>query len=88
MIFNWYKIFNLDEFLALDLVSKTYLVVLTGIGQRDILVTRGNNVSIVYEDVVLSLEFEDLNPFVRVGTASSYAIYKDEDNDVWLGFPA
>lgn len=85
MTFNWFKIFNMDEFLALELFSKTYLVILEGVGQRDVLVTRGNEVSIVYDDVLLVVDFEGDNPFVRVGAENTYAVYKDENADVWLG---
>ncbi len=85
MIFNWFKIFNLTEFLTLDLVSKTYLVILDGVGQKDILVTLGNEISIVYEDVLLVLDFEAANPFTREGDDATYGIYKDSSNDVWLG---
>lgn len=85
MTFNWFKIFNLTEFLSLQLVSKSYPVIMEGVGQKDILVVRGNEVSIVYEDVFLSLQFEDANPFIREGDDASYGIYRDSANDVWLG---
>jgi hypothetical protein len=39
MIFDWYKIFNLTDFLALGLISKTYTVTLDEIGDEDFLVT-------------------------------------------------
>ncbi len=85
MTFNWFKIFNLQEFKDLSLVSKTYPVILEGVGQKEILVTRGNLISIVYEDVFLAVEFEEANPFIREGTEASYACYKDSNDDVWLG---
>jgi hypothetical protein len=88
MNFNWFKLFNLDEFLALGLVSKVYQVVLEGVGQKNILVTSGNLVSIVYDDVLLALEFEADNPFVRQGDDSIYAIYRDSNGDVHLGIEA
>jgi hypothetical protein len=88
MTFDWFKLFNYDEFLALNLFSKTYQVVLEGIGQRDILVTRGNYVSVIYEDVFMSILFEDANPFTREGDAKTYAVYKDSNGDVHLGIEA
>ena len=88
MTFNWFKLFNLDEFIALDLVSKVYQVVLEGIGQKDILVVHGNETSIVYEDVFLSVMFQGDNPFTREGTEKTYAVYKDENGDVHLGIEA
>lgn len=88
MTFDWYKIFNLAEFMALNLVSRSLTVVLEGAGEKDILIVRGNTVSIVFEDVFLPIEFEDDNPFVREGDEKSYAVYKDESGDVWLGIEA
>lgn len=81
MIFDWYKIFNLQDFLDLDLVSRTYTVSLEGIGQKDILVTKGNSVSVIYEDVLLPINFADKNPYVR----DTFAVYKDDDDNVYVG---
>lgn len=81
MNYNWYKIFNLAAFTALGLVSQTYTLELEDLGQKDILVTKGNHVSMLYEGVYLTLEFNDQNPFAFDG----HAIYLDEAGDVWLG---
>lgn len=81
MIYNWFKIFNKTEFDALDLVSKTYTLILEGIGQKDILVTKGVGYGITYEGVFLSLNMNDLNPFEFDG----HAIYIDADENVYLG---
>lgn len=86
MTFDWYQIFNLNEFLATGLVSRTYTFVLEGRGQKDVLVTQGNETSIVYEDVLLPVLFNDDNPFVREGDDGTYAVYKDSNDNVWLGF--
>ncbi len=82
-IFDWYFIFNIDEFQALELVSKNYRLILTGIGPKDILVTQGNYTSILYENTFLPLNLNDNNPF----EFDSHAIYIDENNNVWLGIP-
>ncbi len=79
-IYTAFKIFNLDEFNALDLVSKEYPVNLEGIGFRSILVTKGNYVSMLFDGNLLSLGLTT-NPFVFNG----YAIFQDPNNDVWLG---
>lgn len=81
MIYNWYKIFNKTEFEALGLVSKTYSLNLEDIGNKDILVTKGNYISIQYETVTLPLNLNSKNPFPFEG----HAIYIDDSNDVWLG---
>lgn len=87
MEFKWYKIFNLTEFEATGLTSRTYTQFLFGVGQRDILVTKGNKVSMLYEDQFLPVLFEDKNPYSKTDITSekSYAVYKDENEDVWLG---
>lgn len=85
---TFYKIFNLDEFEALDLVSKTYTLILEGIGQKDILVTKGELVSILYEGIFLPINLNDINPFVKNGDTEdelAYAVFINEDNDVFLG---
>lgn len=81
MIYTWFKIFNKDEFEDLDLVSRTYSLNLSGVGTKDILVTKGIGVGMTYDGVFLSLELEDQNPF----EFEDKAIYIDENNDVYLG---
>lgn len=82
MIFNWFKIFNLTDFTALGLVSKTYSYELQNIGLKDFLVTVGNEVSITVDDAFLSINMNDKNPFIFEGNG----IYLDENQDVWFGF--
>jgi hypothetical protein len=81
MNFTWYNIFNLTEFLATGLVSKTYNVTLENIGQNAILVTQGESTGMVYNGVFLDLNMNDANPFV----IDERAIYVDENQNVWLG---
>lgn len=80
-MYNWYKIFNLTEFLATNLVSREYTLELLGIGIKTILATQGNTNSITYDDVMLSINMNAKNPFEFEGKA----VYLDESNDVWLG---
>lgn len=81
MEYTWFKIFNKTEFEALGLVSKTYTLNLDGIGQKEILVTKGVAIGMLYEGVFLSLELGDENPF----EFEDRAIYLDASNDVYLG---
>lgn len=81
MIYTWFYIFNSADFETTGLVSRTYTLILDGIGQKDILVTKGNYLGITYEDVFLPLNMNDKNPFEFEG----FAIYSDADNNVWLG---
>ncbi len=79
---SWWKIFNEDEFLALDLPSQSIDVVLDGgPGLKTILVTRGNYTGVLYEGIFLCLHLNDRNPFPFEG----HALYLDEFGDVWLG---
>lgn len=80
-MFDWYKIFLKTDFEALDLVSQNLSVFLDGIGQKEILVTKGNLLGITYEDEFLAVNFEGQNPHQK----GNYAVYLDADNYVWLG---
>jgi hypothetical protein len=88
MNFNWFKLFNQNDFQALGLASKTYPVILEGVGQKDVLVTQGNELSVVYEDVILPIQFQGDNPFTRQGDGATYAVYKASNGDVYLGIEA
>lgn len=83
-MFNWYRIFNLTEFLATQLVSRTYTLELENVGIKDILATNGKTVSITYDDVMLSINLNGKNPFVFEGKAVYLA---DATQDVYLGLP-
>ncbi len=81
MAYTAYKIFNRTEFEATGLTSKTYTVNLDGIGEKDILVTKGELIGMLYEGVFLTLDLNGANPFEFDG----FAIYEDENHDVHLG---
>lgn len=81
MNYTWFLIFNLAEFISLDLGSKTYTLNLDGVGEKDILVTSGNLVSITYDGIVLSINLNTKNPF----EFEDHAIYVDDNDDVYLG---
>lgn len=81
MNYTWFLIFNLADFLTTDLGSKTYTLNLDGVGEKDILVTSGNLVSITYEGIVLSINLNTKNPF----EFEDHAVYVDNNDDVYLG---
>lgn len=84
MNFLWFKIFNRIDFEAEGLVSKEYTLELENIGEKKILVTQGNYLSISYEGVFLSLNMSEENPF----KFDSHAIFIDTaTDDVYLGLP-
>lgn len=80
-MFDWYRIFNVNEFEALGLISKTYTLELEGLGFKDILVTKSNFLSLTYEGVFLSVGLNDRNPFSMDG----FAVYKNDNDDIFLG---
>jgi len=80
-VYNWFKIFNALEFLATGLVSRTYTLNLEGIGQRDVLVTKGVAIGMTYEGVFVYSE--NLTSKVEF---DGIAFYRDPANqDVYLG---
>ncbi len=82
-IYNWYKIFNITEFLALNIGSKIYDLNLNGVGQSTFKVYLGNIVSVNYLD-----EFMPVNLYTEaLYEKNSYAIYRDDSTgDVYFGF--
>jgi hypothetical protein len=81
MTYTWYKLFTLTDFLASELVSRTLRVNLETEGQKDILITRGNEIGVVYENTLLIVGMNGKNPYSRDGLA----VYLDADQNVWLG---
>ncbi len=79
--YDVYKIINLDAFNATGLVSRKLSLFLGTLGLKEILVTRGNLVSILYEGVYLSLNLNDKNPF----EFEDHCIFIDPNNDIFLG---
>lgn len=83
-MFMWYRIFNLTDFLATDLISRTYTLELENVGIKDVLVTNGKTIAVTYEDVMLSINLNGKNPFVFEG----HAVFLDSaTQDVYLGLP-
>ncbi len=82
MIYDWYKLFNLTEFNSENLTSKKIIADLESRGENEFLITKGNEVSVLFEGYFLPVNFLNENPF----SASAYAVYLDDNNDVWFGF--
>lgn len=83
-MFDWYKIFNLQEFLDLGLVSRTYTYFFEGLGERSVLVTKGNTVGLTFDGEFLPIEFIDLYDSGKY-VSGSYAIEKHSNGDIYLG---
>jgi len=81
MTYTTYKLINLDDFEDTGLVSRKIEAVLSGIGLKEILITKGNYVSVLYEGVFLCLGVNGKNFFEFEG----YAVFIDPANDLYLG---
>lgn len=86
-LFNWYLIFNRHEFEEFKIPSKMYSVILNGIGEKDILATRGNLLSIVYNSTMVSLDTgeDPQRPFLGPFFMDNIGIYQNENSDIFLG---
>ncbi len=81
MSWNWYELFDKAEFEAEGLVSRTLTVTLEGEGEKEILITKGEAIGLVIDEIFLSLHLEENNPYTRDG----YGIFEAEDGMVWVG---
>ena len=80
-IYNWYNLFNMNDFDNMGIPSFSDEFFLTDVGAETIMITKGNLTSILFRDTFLPVNLNGKNPFV-VGT---YAVYYDENFDIWLG---
>lgn len=95
MIYDWYKVINLTEFLALDIPSRNLTLNLQDLGPKEILVTYGVGLGLTYGDVFIPVNMNGYNPyevndqatyFDENDTNSYYATYIDEETqDVYIG---
>ncbi len=86
MLYDWYQLFNLTDWLATGLVARTLIVNLESRGRTVFEITQGNETSVRYGDQFLSVNFLEMNPNPGVESGSLYAVYLDADNNVWFGF--
>lgn len=80
-MFNWYRLFNQQEFLDLDLVSVEFDVALEGLGTKNVMIAKGIDVSIFVDGTFLTIGLNGKNPF----RYKEYAVFLDDNEDVWLG---
>lgn len=86
MTFEWYRLFNLDEWEATGLVARTLQFELENRGPVTVEVFRGALTSLVYDGVMLPVGGIDGEQDLYVGIGGQYASYVDEANEVYLGF--
>lgn len=80
-MWNWFKLFNADAFMAEELASRNLVAVLQDVGTENILISRGNLLSITFRGVYMPISLLDINP----SYAEDYGVLKDSNGDVWLG---
>lgn len=78
---NWWNLFNYVEFEATGLASRSLTVFLGDLGEREVLIVRGNTISVVFDGVLLPIAFNGANPYTKDG----YTIYRDDSDEVWIG---
>ncbi len=85
MRFDWFKLFNLTEWIATGLVAQSLTVNLEGKGRTTFEITQGNTTGIrlASAEVFLPVAFLENNPYIQDG----YAVYLDDANDVYFGYP-
>lgn len=81
MIFDWYRVFNIEEFAELDPVQKTYRMNFEGIGEVAVRVMQGLGIGVIYGDVFLALDLDLGMPVVMDGIAA----FVKENGDVYVG---
>lgn len=81
MIYDWYKLADLNDFISSELVSTEMEFILPVIGKKTVLFTKGNLYCMLYEGVFLSLDLNDVTPF----EFDDHACFLDDQNFVWLG---
>jgi hypothetical protein len=80
-IYDWYRVINLTAFENTGLVSRNVQVILGQLGLKNILVVKGNLISILYDDILLSIDLNGKNPF----EFENHAVYVDDSYQIWLG---
>lgn len=84
-LYNWFLITSASEFLASGLVQKRVPMYLSGVGQVEFILSRGNLLNVQYLDTFISVgDGAPKNPHARNG----YAAYIDDAGNLYWGFLA
>lgn len=81
MITNWIKVYNLQDFINADLVSREVDLEVPGLGATTVMLTKGIGYGIRYDDYFLPIELNGKNPYIF----DNLLIYLDPNDDIWLG---
>lgn len=79
--YDWYYLLNLADFIETGLISREIVLNFPVLGLETILITSGELVSVVFDDVILPIGLNNKNPFYF----DSHAVYYDSAGAVWLG---
>lgn len=82
-MWQWYKIFNLDELNRWNVPDYYLTVNLRGLGQQEILIARGFNVSVVFMGYWITPGLNGRNGFSVNDKVSAYI---DDENNLWVGY--
>lgn len=81
-MFDWFRLFNMEEFTDSDLPSYEFQAICGDYGLKDFIATKGNKTGVLIDDVFLCVDMNDKNP-TRFGER---ALFLDENDDIWIGF--
>lgn len=84
MTINWFPIFIRQDFIDTGLVSQELSLDFGDLGTQSLLVTKGNLIGVLYNEVFLCLELNGENPM----SFEDQLLWVDDDDQVWLGIPA
>lgn len=79
--YAWFNIYNKVIFEATGLTSKNLEYDFEDYEVKTVMITSGNTIGVVIDDVFLSIGLNENSPFEFDG----YACYLDDNNDIWVG---
>lgn len=83
MIFDWYLVYNLTDFDALNIHSKSIPLNTEDRGLINLIITKGQyyGVNFVDDDIFLAVGINNQNPF----NLGSRSVAIDTHNNLWIG---
>lgn len=79
---QWWKIINLNDIKNPDVPDRYLTVVLDGLGQTDIVISRGFNICVLFLNYWIVPGLNERNVFTVDNKVGAYI---DKDNNLWVG---
>ncbi|MDR2426821.1 MAG: hypothetical protein LBD46_06575 [Endomicrobium sp.] len=81
-MWQWYRIFNLNDFDALSVPDYTFSIELEGKGFQTFRIIKGLLYSVIVDGIFLTPFLNGRNGFEK----DNKSAYIDEDNNLWVGY--